>query len=170
MNILQFIESRISWSILALSSASLLGAGFYFQYAMGLQPCHMCILQRIAFLSILIFSLLSLIQPKNKFLNMIGFLGWGLGAGFGTYIGSKLVYTQMFPTENLFSSCSMSASDMMERFAFLDWFPMMFRATGDCSKSSYSFLNLITMEQVTLIIFISYLVSFLFFAYKKVKG
>ncbi len=170
MNLQQFIESRISWFILALSSASFLGAGFYFQHVIGLQPCHMCILQRIAFLCIFIFSLFCLINPKNKILSGLGFLGWGIGSVFGSYIGSNLVYTQMFPPAINFSSCSMSATDMMTSFSFLDWFPMMFRATGDCSKSSYSFFNLITMEQFTLFIFVSYLLSFLFFFYKKMKG
>lgn len=170
MDLKNFINSRISWLMLSLSSASFIGAGFYFQYVIGLQPCHMCILQRIAFLCIFIFSLICFIYPKNNFLNYLGFIGWGIGSVFGTYIGSKLVYTQMNPQESLFSSCSMSASDMMHNYPFLDWFPMMFRATGDCSKSSYSFLNLITMEQLTLFIFLTYLFSFVFFFYKKIKG
>lgn len=170
MNLQQFIESRISWFILALSSASFLGAGFYFQHVIGLQPCHMCILQRIAFLCIFIFSLFCLINPKNKILSVLGFLGWSIGSFFGTYIGGKLVYSQMYPEPKLFSSCAMSAEDMMNNYPILDWFPMMFRATGDCSKSSYSFFNLITMEQFTLFIFVSYLLSFLFFFYKKMKG
>lgn len=169
MTIQNFINSRISWFILSFSSASFLGAGFYFQYIIGLQPCHMCILQRIAFLCIFIFSLISLLNPKNKFLQNIGFVGWLIGSAFGTYIGSKLVYTQMFPKENLFSSCAMSAEDMMNNYPILDWFPMMFRATGDCSKSSFSFFNLITMEQLTLFIFIFYLIAFSFFFYKKNK-
>ena len=64
-------SKRISWSLLLLSCISFLGAGFYFQYNMGLEPCHLCIIQRIAFLIIAISSIFALINPMKSYLRYI---------------------------------------------------------------------------------------------------
>ena len=62
---------------------------------------------------------------------------------------------QMNPPELSFgSSCTLSAEQLMNNYPFLDWFPMMFEAKGSCSESSYSFFGIVTMEQLTLFIFV----------------
>lgn len=148
-------NTRITWLILFISCISFLGAGFFFQYVMGLEPCHLCIVQRIAFLVIAISSFIALINPLKHFIKVLSNIVWVSGASLGLYGGIKLVYTQMFPPENdLFGSCSLGAQQLMENYPFLEWFPMMFEAKGSCTESAYSFFGLVTMEQITLLIFI----------------
>lgn len=170
-----FNEKRLPWLLLLLSCFSFLGAGFYFQYAIGLEPCHLCIIQRIAFLVIGIGALIALIKPFNKIFKIISNSLWLSGAGLGLYSGIKLVYTQMHPPELSFASgCSLSAEQLISNYPFLDWFPMMFEAKGSCSESSYSFLGIITMEQLTLVIFSVLLflsvISFISIFRKKVNA
>lgn len=44
-----FHNARLATAILMLASAGLLGAAYFFQYVMGLQPCVLCIYQRIPY-------------------------------------------------------------------------------------------------------------------------
>lgn len=148
-------NNRKSWLLLFLSCIAFLGAGFYFQYVMGLEPCHLCIIQRIAFLIIALSAIIALINPLKNYIRYISNLIWVAGSSLGLYGGIKLVYTQFNPPEFSFaSSCSLSAEQLMNNYPFLDWFPMMFEAKGSCSESSYSFFGIVTMEQLTLFIFI----------------
>lgn len=148
-------NKRSSWTLLLFSCISFLGAGFYFQYNMGLEPCHLCIIQRIAFLIIALSSIIALINPLKNYLKYISNIIWVAGSSLGLYGGIKLVYTQLNPPELSFGSgCSLSAEQLINNYPFLDWFPMMFEAKGSCSESSYSFFGIVTMEQLTLFIFI----------------
>lgn len=42
------LDLRVSWALLALGCAALLGFGLYLQHVVGLEPCPMCIVQRYA--------------------------------------------------------------------------------------------------------------------------
>lgn len=149
-------NKRSSWALLLFSCISFLGAGFYFQYNMGLEPCYLCIVQRIAFLIIALSSIIALINPLNNYLKYTANIIWLSGSSLGLYGGIKLVYTQLNPPELSFGSgCSLSAEQLMDNYPFLDWFPMMFEAKGSCSESSYSLLGLVTLEQLTLFIFVT---------------
>ena len=68
------------------------------------------------------------------------------------------------------SGCSISANDMMNNYPFLEWFPMLFEATGSCDESSWNFYGLATMEQLTLLIFIVYFAVFLWALFANLKN
>ncbi|WP_303013566.1 disulfide bond formation protein B, partial [Rodentibacter pneumotropicus] len=44
----RFSEKRSSWLLLAFSSLALELTALYFQYGMGLQPCVLCVYERLA--------------------------------------------------------------------------------------------------------------------------
>jgi disulfide bond formation protein DsbB len=155
----KFSQARTSWILLLLSSIIFLGCGFFFQYVKELNPCHLCIIQRISFLIIGLGALFPLINPAKDILRNFGLLFWAGGAGLGLYSAIKLVYIQANPVTDLFGSCSLSAEDLINNYPFLEWFPMMFEATGDCSKSSWNFYGIATMEQLTLVIFSVHIIA-----------
>lgn len=166
-----FSKNKLSWFLLFISSLFFLGSGLYFQYNMGLEPCHLCIVQRISFIIILFAGFITFFSPSNKNLRYFGIGIWGIGSSLGLYSAIKLVLLQMFPVEkDLFSSCTMSATEMMNAYPFLDWFPMLFEAKSSCEESSYSFFGLITMEQLTLIILFSYFITFLWASFSNFKN
>ena len=165
----EFSENRTSWALLLISSIAFLACGFFFQYYKGLEPCHLCIIQRISFLIIGVGAIFPLINPLNKILKSIGMFFWAGGASLGLYSAIKLVYLQANPTTDLFGSCSLSAEDLINNYPFLEWFPMMFKASGDCSSSSWNFYGLATMEQLTLLIFSVLIVAFVLVFVSNIK-
>jgi disulfide bond formation protein DsbB len=173
LDLYNFSKNRISWALLAFSGLAFIVCGLYFEHYMGLAPCHLCIVQRIAFLIIGLGAFIPLINPENTKLRYTGLFTWFSGASLGVYAAGQLVYIQDFKekSEDLFSmsGCSISANDMIANFPFLEWFPMLFNATGSCDKSSWNFYGIATMEQLTLLIFTVYALFFFAVFYKNIK-
>ena len=61
-SITRFAASRAGYALLALGCASLLGFGYYLQFQQGLEPCPLCIFQRIAFFAVGAVALIALLH------------------------------------------------------------------------------------------------------------
>ncbi len=55
---------RSGWLLLLISALALEGSALYFQYGMDLQPCVMCIYERVALFGIAFAGLIGLIAPR----------------------------------------------------------------------------------------------------------
>jgi len=60
-----FSEKRFAWFLLALSSLALESTALYFQYGMGLQPCVLCVYERLAIIGLFIAGIIGLLAPKS---------------------------------------------------------------------------------------------------------
>jgi disulfide bond formation protein DsbB len=140
MNIKNITQSRLAWALLSLLSFSAIGIALIAQHFFDMTPCYLCILQRIGVITIGCFSLLAAINPKNFILRRTGYLGWALGAGLGLYAGGKLLYMQSQPLD-IFSTCSMGADQLMERFSFFEYIPILFQGSGSCTESAGAFIG-----------------------------
>ena len=72
-----FSKTRLAWLLLLLSVLALEGTALFFQHVMKLEPCVMCIYERVALLGIGGAAIIGLLAPKNAILRWIGLLGWG---------------------------------------------------------------------------------------------
>lgn len=150
MTLKEFTNSRIFWLLLLAFSFGGLSVALIAEHVFDMQPCYLCIYQRIALLIVGIFSIITLMNPKNHILRKIGYLGWLSGAGLGLYSSIKLVHLQANPP--MFTSCSMGANQLIETFGWLESLPMLFTPSGDCSSSSGELLG-VTFEQWSLVLF-----------------
>ena len=66
-----------------LACAAMLGAGFYLQYVVGLEPCPLCIVQRIFFAGAGLFSLIAALHGRGRRVYSVLVLLCSLG-GAGT--------------------------------------------------------------------------------------
>lgn len=144
---------RSIWFAFLLSACILEGIALYFQHAMGLKPCVMCIYQRLALLAILFAGFIGFLTPKW------GFFRWSaLGlALYGSIKGLHLAIThtnyQLNPAP--WNQCSPFV-EFPQTLPLNQWFPSIFEATGDCSKIDWQFLGL-SMSQWLIVIFSIYL-------------
>ncbi|MDE3080103.1 MAG: disulfide bond formation protein B [Paracoccaceae bacterium] len=77
--------TRASLTLLALlGSAALLAGAFGFQYFGGLQPCHLCVLQRWPHGAAIAIGILALILSA-RWLNWLGALAAATTSGIGIY-------------------------------------------------------------------------------------
>lgn len=93
----QFSEKRFVWFLLAFSSLALESTALYFQYGMGLQPCVLCVYERLAMIGLFVAGTIALLQPRVFILRLIA-LALGLFSSIkGLLISFRHLDLQMNP-------------------------------------------------------------------------
>ncbi|MCZ6503469.1 MAG: disulfide bond formation protein B [Gammaproteobacteria bacterium] len=136
---------RLFYLILALGCASLLGYGYYLQFVDGLEPCPLCIFQRIAYIGIIIISFIGLIHGP-------GLTGIRLYSGLlsitsltGAGIAARQVWLQHLPPGKV-PECGPDLEYMMEVFSFAQTLQKVFTGSGECAVVDWTFLGLSIAE------------------------
>ena len=151
------LTSRWLNFLLALSAFSLILTGIlYFQNHLGMLPCPLCVFQRIAFMGIILFSLLAaLVKPNGKALRVFSALGF-IVATIGAGIAARHTWLQGNPAEYM-PSCGPDLSYMMRNFPMQDVISTVFQGSGDCADLHWSFLGL-TIPGWALVWFVFFMV------------
>lgn len=100
----QFAQSRLAWLILAGTALGLELCALFFQYVMKLDPCVMCVYQRIAIFGILAAGLMGVLGHKNRVMRLLAIIAWGGSAAWGLKLALELVDMQTNPSP--FSTCA----------------------------------------------------------------
>lgn len=144
-----FSKTRLSWTLLFAFVIFFELCALFFEHWMKLEPCVMCIYERVAMLSIGIAALIGLISPKTGLLRWIGLLGWIAGSYKGLLLSMEHVQYQLHPSP--FNTCDIFVN--FPAWAPLNhWIPWMFEAYGECSDIVWQFLTL-SMPQWLIVIF-----------------
>lgn len=149
-----FSKSRLSWLLLLIFIVFFEACALFFQHVMKLDPCVMCIYERVAMMGIGFAALLGMIAPQNAVIRWTGLAGWGYSAYQGLALANEHVGYQFNPSP--FATCDLFVT-FPEWAPLNQWVPWMFEATGDCSKVVWSFLGQ-SMPQWLVIIFAANLV------------
>jgi disulfide bond formation protein DsbB len=133
-------QHRLPWFLLFMSALALESAALFFQYGLDLDPCVLCIYQRVAVVGILLFALLGMSLPRSAPARWIGYIGWGAAAGWCLYLALKLSGMQLgFIAPSL--SCDVNAN--FPSWLKLDqWLPALFQPSGFCGDIQWQFLGL----------------------------
>jgi len=132
------LNLRLSWALLALGCAGLLGFGLYLQHVVGLEPCPMCIVQRYAMTGIGLLAVLALVIRHVRAQQLLVLLGI-LTAGFGAFVAARQSWLQWYPPNIV--SCGRDFYGMIESFPLQRAIPLIFRGSGDCTKVDWTFLG-----------------------------
>ena len=124
---------------LALWCVALLLFGLYLQHVQGLEPCPMCIVQRYALMGVAVLAL-ALAAGQGWRWHRWGSVAVVLVAGFGAVTAARQSWLQWFPPEVF--SCGRGFYGMIESFPMRRAIPMIFRGSGDCTQTDWTFLGL----------------------------
>lgn len=119
----------------------LLGYAWYAQVVLELEPCPLCIFQRIGVASIaLIFLLAGLHHPKSRGARVYG--GLVLVAALVTMgVAARHLWIQHLP-EGSVPACGATLSYMLDVFPLADVVRKVLTGSGECAKITWSFLGL----------------------------
>lgn len=142
---------RIYLAGLLMCIALLLGAA-YFQHVLLLEPCPLCILQRVMVMVIGgLFLLAFLHNPRglgNRIYGGLILISAMIGAG----ISGRHVWLQNLPPEQV-PSCGPGLNFMLDNFPLSRTIELIFRGSGECAEVDWSLLGL-TIPAWTLIAFV----------------
>lgn len=123
-----------------LACAGLLAYAIYTQLHDGLEPCNLCIFQRIAFFALgLVFLAGALHGPRDPGRRVYGVVA-GLAALVGIAIAGRHVWIQTFPSPT--ASCGVPLSFMRETMSTTDVIRKVMTATGNCGDIDWTLLGL----------------------------
>jgi disulfide bond formation protein DsbB len=142
MRWLERLTPRPGLLLLALGAWGIAGAGLLIQEWENLNPCPLCIFQRVLYLVFGLAALLCALPP----LSARGYRRAGFGLALIALGGllTALYQSLMQARPDLIQECSYTNPGVIERF--VDWlgmrYPDLFLATGMCSSQEWVFLGL----------------------------
>jgi len=146
------LSPRIWFLIGFINCFLMLAIGAYFQFVEELEPCPLCISQRIVILITgLIFLLAAIHNPQQR-----GIKNYALLAAFtalgGAGISSRHVWVQNLPPSEV-PECGPGLAYVFENFPLLDTLKLMLNGTGECADILWTFLG-ISIPGWTLVAFL----------------
>jgi disulfide bond formation protein DsbB len=134
--------------------ALLLAYAIFEQFQMHVEPCPMCIFQRLAFIGMGIFFLIGgLHSPGPKGRRVYASLV-GICALIGVGVAINHLRMQYTPHDPLMGGCGPGLSYMLDAFPIGEALKKAFTGSGDCGDINWTFLG-ITMPGWCLIWFVA---------------
>ena len=124
-----------------LTCAGMMGFALYAQHVLLLDPCPLCIIQRVATISLgLVFLIAAVHNPGNVGSKIYGVLVT-LAAGFGVGVASWHVRLQNMPADDI-PSCGPGFEYIVDNFPLSDALGMIFQGSGECAEVAWRLLGL----------------------------
>lgn len=146
-----FLTARRFHGLVAFAAFALLVVAFYMEYQMGLEPCPLCMLQRIVFFCVGVVSLVSALTANEKARKIFSWLVVVLSFA-GAALAIRHLYLQSLPMDEL-PACLPGLSYMFEVFPWQEIMQAMVMGTGECGDVVWTFLG-ISIPGWTLVAFI----------------
>jgi disulfide bond formation protein DsbB len=138
-----------------LVCVGLMGTALTFQYVLHLEPCPLCILQRVVVISLgLLFVLAALHNPGGTGRSIYGILTAML-AVTGLGIAGWQVRLQHLPPDQV-PECGPGLDYMLEVMPLKDILVKVFRGSGECAEVLWTFLGL-SIPEWMLVVFSAFI-------------
>jgi len=124
-----------------LACAGMLAFGYYLQFVVGLEPCPLCILQRVMLLATGIAFLVAAIHRPERRVGSSIYAGViTLCALTGAAISARHTWIQHLP-EDQRPACGPSLDFMLSTFGPVKSLGRILRGSGECGKVDWTFLT-----------------------------
>ena len=133
---------RIGAALGALACAGLLGFGYFLQYAKGLDPCPLCLVQRGFFYAVMAVFIIAAVHGRGAM--AYGGLAALFAAG-GLATAGRQVWLQHLPPERV-PACGPDLFFMLDNFPLSRVMKTLLQGTGECAKVDWTFLGLSIAE------------------------
>jgi disulfide bond formation protein DsbB len=148
---------RAAYALGFLVCAALMGWAFWLQYGEGLEPCPLCMFQRVCVTLVGLVFLIAAIQNPGRrgaaFYAVLTLIIAGAGAGFA----ARQIWLQALPKDQV-PACGMGLSYMMETLPFTAVITKVLEGSGECAEKGWVFLGL-SIAGWTFVFFASMIVA-----------
>lgn len=147
-----FSYRGISGLLTLVSVVGMSFAFFYLQKTLNLDPCPLCIFQRVGLIIMGIFTFMAfVINPKQVWLRLSLMVGALLGMLWGMAVAIRHVWIQHLPADQV-PSCGPGLSFLMDALPIMQVFEEVFKGSGECAKIDWTFLGF-SIPELTLAFF-----------------
>jgi len=160
---------RIFFISIFVICLALLFFALYLEHFQGLEACPLCVFQRIAYILIVLITLIGATHnPKNLFLVIYKILIIII-AITGALIAGRQIWLQHLPPE-LVPECGPGLDYMLNVFPFSEAIKMILAGSGECAEVKWRFISL-SIAEWSLIMFVGITIAttLSIYIYKKIK-
>lgn len=124
-----------------IACAGMMGAALYFQHGLGLEPCPLCVFQRVATIALGSVFLIAAIHDPGR-LGRVLYAGLlFVVAGVGVGVAGRHVWLQNLPKDQV-PACGPDLDFMLEAFPLLEVLSTVLSGSGQCAEIAWQFLGL----------------------------
>ena len=123
--------------------ASVVGMGFalYLEHVQGLNPCPLCVFQRIGLIALGFFALIAwLHNPKPNWLKRTYMALGGIGILWSTAVAGRHVWLQSLPPEKV-PSCGPGLDYLVDVLPLKSVLQQVLSGSGECAVIDWTFLG-----------------------------
>jgi disulfide bond formation protein DsbB len=155
--LLMLPRRRAAYWLGFLVCAALIAWALWLQYGEGLEPCPLCMFQRVAVIAVgLTFLVAAIRNPARPGAGVFAFLTL-LFAGAGAGFAGRQVWLQALPKDQV-PACGAGLNYMMDTLPFLDVFTRVLQGSGECAEKAWVFLGL-SIAGWSLVFFVAMIVA-----------
>lgn len=131
---------RFIYAAIFLICAGLLGFGLYLEFVSGLEPCPLCMVQRVFFVLIGACALVAAMHGPQKWGIRIYSSFMLLCATLGALVAGRQVWLQHLPPEQV-PECGPGLAFMLEVYPLTEALLKVLEGSGDCAEVVWRFLG-----------------------------
>jgi disulfide bond formation protein DsbB len=156
----------INWLQALVGILLILVAILYFQNHLGLEPCYLCITQRVFIMSIaVVCALAALHNPTQRGQKLYAGLSTVL-ALVGSYFSGKQLWLQSLPEDKV-PACGIPVDYLFDVFSLSEAISHLLRGDGNCAEVQWQLFGL-SMPGWVLLAFIGYVVAGIYQFLRKI--
>jgi len=148
-----------------IATVLMLAYAYYEQYVEFLDPCPLCLVQRLIILIIGLLYFITFIYPPQFIGRKIFAISIVLVTLIGSAVSARHVWLQHLPPDEV-PACGPGLSFMLDNFPLTSVLKDLFTGSGECAEITWRFLGL-TMPMWTLISFIGFILYTIIWAKLK---
>ncbi len=133
-------KTRLFYLAVFFACLSLLGFGLYLEHAKGIEPCPLCIFQRMAYIAVGIIAMIAAIHHPKHWGRYIYSGLFMTAAGIGAVIAGRQVWLQHLPPEKV-PACGPGLEYILDTFPLFKALDMIFSGSGECAEVGWTFLG-----------------------------
>jgi len=138
-----------------------MAGALYLEHVEGLDPCPLCIFQRVGVIAAGLFFLLALIHNPAA----LGQRIYAALAAIGAIVAARHVWLQSLPADQV-PACGPALDYMMDVFPMGEVLRMVFTGSGECAEIDWLFLG-ISLPAWSLLVFIGLSATALFQLFRR---
>lgn len=168
MNLSTVYSRRLMWLGCLFSVIGLMSYAIYAEKVLYLDPCPLCITQRLFYIGVGLLSIPGLLFIRNLWVQRISASVLCLSALGGVATAARQVWLQHLPPE-LVPECGLGLQYWLENEPFLSTLSLLFKGDGNCAEVHWRFLGL-SMGEWSLLWFVGLLVVGLTLLFYRKEG
>lgn len=140
MNLSTVYARRLMWLAALFSVIGLMSYAIYAEKVLYLDPCPLCITQRLFYIGIGLFALFGLLMTRTQWAQRVAAILMMASALGGIATASRQVWLQHLPKDQV-PECGPGLHYWLENEPWLQTLSLLFKGDGNCAEVVWTFLG-----------------------------